>query len=240
MTPAPSPADDLPAHDLAAHDLARRVRLFLQQRRAARGRLIIEAENGIVTLRGTLATYHERQLVVSTAQRVARVLQIIDELAVHQVPELRKPLPSTSKSTSALSAASAILVAVMFVGCGRTEPARVATVPARGTISFQGQPIAGAFVALHPKTPRDFEAPTATAVVQPDGRFAVTTYDAGDGAPEGDYVVTVQWRKATKSGGEFVPGPNLLPAKFSQPETSDLKVHIAAGVAELPPITLKR
>jgi hypothetical protein len=227
--------------DVASHDLARRVRLFLQHRRlSAEGRLVVEAENGIVTVRGTLTSYHQRQVVVSSVQRVAGVLQIIDELTVGPLPAVRKTPTPALQSASALVTASVILLAMILVGCGRSGPSRVATVPVRGSISFQGQPIGGAFVALHPKAPRDFEAPTATAVVQPDGKFAVTTYDAGDGAPEGDYVVTVQWRKAIKSGGEFVPGPNLLPAKYGQPETSDVTVHIAAHVAELPPITLKR
>src|SRR4051812_16021638 len=102
-----------------------------------------------------------------------------------------------------LVAPIAILITILVVGCGRSGPSRVTTHPTKGTITYQGQPIGGAFLALHPKVGAAADVPTATAVVQSDGTFAVTTYDAGDGVPEGDYLVTVQWRKATKSGGEF-------------------------------------
>ena len=222
-------------------DIVRRVVLFLAQRRLALPKnLTVRAERGVVTLRGSVRTFHDRQLLVSAVQRVAGVVQIVDELQV--TPTLAAKPRSYLPPRTLLSTASVLvlMLAALLAGCGQTVPSRVETVPARGSISFQGQSIAGAFVALHPKAPRDFEAPTATAVVQPDGKFAVTTYEAGDGAPEGDYIVTVQWRKATKSGGEFVPGPNLLPAKYGQPETSDVTVHIAASVAELPPIVLRR
>ncbi|MBW8885605.1 MAG: hypothetical protein JF612_12715 [Planctomycetia bacterium] len=107
-------------------------------------------------------------------------------------------------------------------------------------VTYQGQPIGGAFLALHPKAGASADVPTATAVVQSDGTFAITTYDRGDGVPQGDYVVTVQWRKAIKAGADFVPGPNLLPVKYSRPESSDVVVHVAAGTNQLPPIALKR
>jgi len=129
---------------------------------------------------------------------------------------------------------------ILLAGCGRSGPPRVTPNPTNGSITYQGHPIGGAFLALHPKAGSPSDVPTATAVVQSDGTFAATTYDAGDGVPEGDYVVTVQWRKATKSGGDFVPGPNLLPAKYSRPESSDVVVHVASGINELPPILLKR
>ena len=141
-----------------------------------------------------------------------------------------------------LSAASvlAVMIGALLVGCGRSGPARIATHPTKGAVTYQGTPVGGAFLALHPKGASHENAPTPTAIVQPDGTFALTTYDAGDGVPAGEYVVTLQWRKATKSGGEFVPGPNLLPAKYSRPETSDIVVRIAAGQNELAPIALRR
>ena len=77
-------------------------------------------------------------------------------------------------------------------------------------------------------------------MVRPDGTFTATTYDAGDGVPAGTYIVTLQWRKATKSGNEFLPGPNLLPARYGRPDTSDIVVRIAEGRNDLPPIVLHR
>src|SRR5262245_21222176 len=168
-------------------------------------------------------------------------------LLLHTVA-LATPLPrlrriesvNTAQRLSSVAFNLATIAALLLPGCSHSSPPRAATHPASGSITYQGQPISGAFLALHPKTSVAPEVPTATATVKPDGTFAVSTYDANDGLPEGDYVVTVQWRKAVKSGGDYLPGPNLLPAKYSRPESSDVVVHIAAGQNDLPHIALKR
>jgi len=231
----------LPEASAADEDLARRVRLFLaQQRLMKRAGLVIEARRGVVTIRGEVSTFHQRQLIVSAARRVAGATQIVDELQVDIPKVARAAARSTNQPLTNVASTVAIIILLVLAGCGRSGPQRAATNPTKGSITYQGQPIGGAFLAMHPKAGAAADVPTATAVVQPDGRFAITTYDTGDGVPEGDYVVTIQWRKATKSGGEFVPGPNLLPAKYSRPESSDVVVHVASGTNELPPIVLKR
>jgi hypothetical protein len=224
----------------ADHDLAHRVLLFLQQRRLARpGRISVSASRGVVTIRGLVSTFHQRQLVVSAASRAAGAGQIVDELEVDP-PRAAACQPRSGCHALALVFAGAFIAAVVFVGCGRSGPQRVTTHPTKGRVTYQGQPVSGAFLALHPKASPRPDVPTPTAIVQPDGTFTATTYESGDGVPEGDYVVTLQWRKATKSGGEFVPGPNLLPTKYSSPATSNVIVRVATGRNELPPISLKR
>jgi len=225
----------------AEEELSRRVRLFLdQQRLNSRGRLSVVSQRGVVTVRGDVATFYQRQLIVSAAQRVAGVSQIVDELRVDPLQLANAAEQTANRPLTTVAAIIAIVAVLIFAGCGRSGPPRVATNPTKGSITYQGHPIGGAFLALHPKSSSPADVPTATAVVQSDGTFAVTTYDTGDGVPEGDYVVTVQWRKAQKSGGEFVPGPNLLPAKYTRPESSDVVVHVASGTNELPPIVLRR
>ena len=80
--------------------------------------------------------------------------------------------------------------------------------------------------------------PTAFDVA-PDGSFAVSTYDGGDGAPEGEYVLTVQWYKPVRQGNDLVGGPNVLPAKYASPRTSDVRITVAAGENHLKPILLR-
>src|SRR5262245_51907455 len=80
------------------------------------------------------------------------------------------------------------------IGCGKGDKNRVAVHPVQGAIQFRGQPVVGAFVSLSPKNPTE-GVPVPRATVGTDGSFAVTTYDGNDGAPEGEYVLTVQWRK---------------------------------------------
>src|SRR3954451_10611408 len=77
-------------------------------------------------------------------------------------------------------------------GCGRSDKNHVAVHPVQGAIQFRGLPVEGAFVSLHPKS-ATVSIPTPRATVAKDGTFTVTTYDGNDGAPEGDYVLTIQW-----------------------------------------------
>ena len=137
------------------------------------------------------------------------------------------------------------LVVIAAAGCGAMQdPNLLPVFPAQGKLSFQGKVPEGAYVALYPKG-NVAKAPNGQAVVprgqvQGDGTFNLTSYAAGDGAPVGDYAVTVEWHKTiTLPSGVPNLGPNLLPAKYSKAETSPVTVQIAQGKNELPAIILK-
>jgi hypothetical protein len=97
-------SDDARPADPQAQNLAYRVGLFLQQRRLTQGaRLRIESNRGVVTLRGHVASFHQRQLIHTLARHVTGVVQVIDELqvvssaALHVRRELRtEPLAITA------------------------------------------------------------------------------------------------------------------------------------------------
>ncbi|MFO0788264.1 MAG: hypothetical protein U0805_02335 [Pirellulales bacterium] len=122
-------------------------------------------------------------------------------------------------------------------GCNRSEN-HVAVHPVEGAIQFRGKPPEGAFVSLVPKDAKQ-GVPNPRATVAKDGSFAVTTYDGNDGAPEGEYVLTVQWYKPVRQGDELVGGPNALPVKYASARTSDITIRVAAGDNHLPPIQLR-
>jgi hypothetical protein len=127
----------------------------------------------------------------------------------------------------------------LAAGCSGTPvPERVPVAKAKGAITYRGRAIPGAFLVLHAKAPLP-DVPAPTAHVKDDGTFVISTYDGGDGAPPGQYVVTVQWQQLQKVAGEFAPGPNLLPARYAQPGTSDLVVQIAEGQNDLPALVLR-
>ncbi len=108
----------------------------------------------------------------------------------------------------------------------------------QGKVELNGKPTAGAVVTLHPKGATD--APPARAEVKPDGTFVAGTYEVSDGAAEGDYIVTVEWFKPVQKRDDYVMGPNLVPAKYSVPQTSQIEVHVAAQPNQLPTIKLTR
>lgn len=126
----------------------------------------------------------------------------------------------------------------LSVGCGKSETAQAPVYPVKGKITFRGYPIQGASIALHPKAGAQAGVPTPRASVDQQGNFTVTTFNANDGAPAGEYTLTVLWYKPVKQGADTVAGPNALPPKLAKPETSDLTVTVTAAPNELPPIKL--
>ena len=124
------------------------------------------------------------------------------------------------------------LLAVALASCSKS-PEKPATYPVSGRVLYEGNPATGAVVILHAiGGAATGERPRAKADAQ--GEFTLTTFTTGDGAPAGDYAVTVEWRRADDHPEQ---GVDLLPPSYSDPKTSKLKVTIAGGSNE--PLVLK-
>lgn len=131
------------------------------------------------------------------------------------------------------AASVALLGIALAAGCSKVEPSRVAVHPVTGQVTFDGKAAAGAFVVFHSKT-GDSDFPAPRAQVDRQGSFALTTYRSQDGAPAGEYVVTVELRPIVAANGEFEPGPNILPPRYCQPQTSQIVVRVVAGANVIP------
>ena len=126
----------------------------------------------------------------------------------------------------------AVLLAVALASCSKSTD-RPATYPITGRVLYEGRPASGAVVILHRADGANTsERPRAKADAQ--GEFTLTTFTTGDGAPAGEYAVTVEWRRADDHPEQ---GVDLLPPSYSDPKTSKLKVTIAGGSNE--PLVLK-
>lgn len=119
---------------------------------------------------------------------------------------------------------------------------KVPVFPVTGKVTFQGEPAAGAFVVFHPRTPpTPGDVPSnPRATVRPDGSFALTTAAEGDGAPAGEYAVTVEWLKPVKQGKDVVPGPNVLPKSHADAATTPLTASIRESDNALEPFAITR
>jgi hypothetical protein len=128
-----------------------------------------------------------------------------------------------------------------LAGCGSAvDPDRLPVFPAQGQIAYQGKSLGGAFVVLHPQGVKSADGLRPRGHVAEDGKFSLSTYETNDGAPAGDYKVTVEYRSLIKKpGGDVVAGPNVLPKQYSRPETTPISVRIASGDNALAPIVLK-
>lgn len=131
---------------------------------------------------------------------------------------------------------------VAFVGCGAKDVGPP-VVQVKGQISFEGRPIPGAIVTLHPVSSSPGDTAKSSFVVTPfgivdhDGSFQLTTRQPSDGAPEGEYHVTVSWpTKGSDSDYTY----EQLPPKYQVAQSSGLKLRVASGQRELDPLTLTR
>jgi hypothetical protein len=141
--------------------------------------------------------------------------------------------------------ATALWAGIVFcccaLGCSSKPSDHLAVHPVQGKVLFDGKPIAGALVVLHPQDAGPAQAVRPVAYTKDDGSFAVATYDAGDGAPSGKYVATVEWLVRPKgTEDEQIVVPNKLPQRYGNPQSSRLAVEVIAGANDLPPFQLTR
>jgi hypothetical protein len=129
-----------------------------------------------------------------------------------------------------------------MAGCGKTESVRVAVHPVSGRLLVNGKPAERAVVSLNPSKP--FPDPTLGSVlpyglVQADGTFSIGTYTTDDGAPVGEYTVTVVWPTITIEGGEEIFGQDRLRKAFENPKQPATKFAVKDGENLVPTIDLK-
>lgn len=118
----------------------------------------------------------------------------------------------------------AIVSTTMLSACGnRDKP----VYPVQGQIRINNAPAAGALVILTPlqdaepeKWPKGYPRGTA----QEDGSFKITTNQTDDGAPAGDYVVTVLWMFPVE--GERESRYDRLQGRYANPASSKIRVEI--------------
>ena len=147
-------------------------------------------------------------------------------------------------------ALSPILAAFIASALGCGGPARVELHPATGQVLQSGKPAAGARVTLHPAGAIvDDQAKTLrpSGVADASGNYSLSTYVPDDGAPAGDWTVTVVWpdpkvdeklRQEMEADGNSVP--DVLKGRYAKPESSPWKATIAEGPNTIPPIDLAK
>jgi hypothetical protein len=114
--------------------------------------------------------------------------------------------------------------------------------PVRGQVWCDDQPAAGALVVFHPANDPDPQAIRPSAYVLADGSFTLQSFDrqgraSRDGAPAGEYRVTVSW--FPPNAGRYTNViPDKLQGRYSNPKTSGLRADVKEGDNEIPPFRL--
>jgi len=137
-----------------------------------------------------------------------------------------------------LAVSTWVTFGIVLTGCSNSS--RLPTYRVTGTVTSQGKPVAGAAITFVP-TGKEGEA--ASAITDSEGKYALTTWEAGDGARPGQYRVKVsKQEQATVDPSKMVknlsieeeqkiyventkprpPPKRLIPSKYQDDQTSGL------------------
>lgn len=148
--------------------------------------------------------------------------------------------PAPRPFAPALRVALAVAL-VSLAACGGRKTPKV--YPVKGKILVNGQPAKACQITFHRTTPGDPAFPaTPNGLTNENGEFQLTSYVANDGAAEGEYIVTIEWREASGLMKTDFDGPDQLGGAYAKPEkTKGLKgfvVQVGKQPLELPPFEL--
>lgn len=122
-----------------------------------------------------------------------------------------------------------------FCACG-SGPKQLPTFEVKGQVLQAGKPVPHATVVFHPSFDLGSEVSKPRATTDENGAFVLSTYGASDGAPEGDYKITVeQWLTTNPEKGP----ESKLAQKYAKPEESGLTAKVSSGKNAIPTIQLE-
>src|SRR5262245_47177177 len=128
-----------------------------------------------------------------------------------------------------------LLLSLLVTSCAKSRFKQV--YPVKGRVLVDGEPAEGVTVRFHSLDDPDDELVRPTATTDADGGFLVSTYKTNDGMPAGSYAVSLV--RLPKGYQGPIERANKLPARYSEAETSGIKVQITAGENVLPPFELE-
>jgi hypothetical protein len=137
-------------------------------------------------------------------------------------------------------AVAAALVA--FVACSSGRAVHK-VYPVKGKILVNGKPANECKIYLN-RTFDDKNPVMPTGLTNESGEFQITSYDTNDGAPEGKYVVTIEWRERSGLTKMDYDGPDRLGGAYAKVESTKglpgFTVQVERQPQELPPFELKQ
>ena len=142
----------------------------------------------------------------------------------------------STRSRSALLAAFSL---VFFSGCGEKLPdgPRVPTFPVVGQVLVDGKPADYLNVSCEPQFEKPAIVPASAAFTDKEGRFSISTFERGDGAPAGKYKLTFVWGQLNMINGQYT-GPDKLNGRYHKPQESQIEVTVSDTRIDLGTIEL--
>jgi hypothetical protein len=134
-----------------------------------------------------------------------------------------------------------VLLGVTLAACASRKFPTV--YPVHGKILVNGRPATDCQIAFHRTSEGNKAFPaTPNGLTGSTGEFELTSYNAGDGAAEGEYVVTIEWRERSGLTKSDFDGPDRLGGAYARVEKNKrLKgfvVQVGRQPLVLPPFVL--
>lgn len=112
--------------------------------------------------------------------------------------------------------------------------------PVEGQVLIRGRPQPGVQVTFHPLD--QSQAGRPRGVTDAEGRFRLRTYTVDDGAPAGEYAVTLYWpvpRTPAQEADSELPTSDRLKRRYADPGNSGLRATVHEQPTALPPFEIR-
>lgn len=139
-------------------------------------------------------------------------------------------MPEPPSSRRLLRKLAPLILAAVCCSCGEEQPYRKETFPVTGRVVVDGKPPGSPVkVTCHSVTGIDQEHPTFSwCLTETDGSFEISTYEAGDGVPAGDYALTFFWGRHNVIAMSY-GGPDKLKGRYDELKDSPVKFTVKPG-----------
>jgi len=129
------------------------------------------------------------------------------------------------------------LLVVLMAGCNKGHG--VTLYPVKGKVFINGEPAKDVNIMFTRVEPIEVEGHllSPAAATEEDGSFQLMSFEPEDGAPEGDYLVTIIYPMNRYNKNQS--GIDRLKGKYADPKTSQLTARVEAKKNELPAFNLK-
>jgi hypothetical protein len=217
--------------------------------------LTINVVDGMAHLQGALDSHYELVIALQLVGRTSGIAGVRHSITVK--PELVEKVTWTEIAIETVRenrrlirqwvkvAVAVLVLGTVSVAWARFWPSRfvppVPVVPASGTVEVGGKPAAGAILKFYPVDSKTRLPSLPQALADDTGRFVLSTFQRNDGAPVGEYIVTVTWRPdVTTKNGRTERGPNVVPVRFTKPESSTLRAIVPREGGEVGGVIVPR
>jgi hypothetical protein len=131
------------------------------------------------------------------------------------------------------------LTCTALVCCSCSSAARLQ--PVRGKVLVDGQPPAGAVVVFHPVDQSVADTRRPVGRVEADGTFTLSTFNVGEGAPAGQYIVAISRARAPSESVTTTAKDSVqMPPKYGDVRSSPLRATVTEGTNEMPTYNLTK